>query len=185
VRLCSFTTLDIVSLACLTGIVPWAFRESGAAELRHATELRRSADGSTGETPSARDLYREAIVAACGMMLYRDVDLALTEKKLGAHDASVALLDLAAIRNEHRVEALRHWRNTTSTRKIRDGARVHRDCVTTRPERRAGQTPRPAVEEKGANPVAARMTVIFGGYTGKRVAARLEGARRRGPDRAT
>jgi hypothetical protein len=41
-------------------------------------------------------------------LLYRTMfDLALIEKKLGAHDASVALLsDLAAIRNEHRVEAL-------------------------------------------------------------------------------
>jgi uncharacterized protein YprB with RNaseH-like and TPR domain len=103
--------LDIVSLACLTGIVPWAFRESGAAELRHATEfmsLGRWIE-QAGNLERARDLYREAIRRCLrDDLLYRTMfDLALIEKKLGAHDASVALLsDLAAIRNEHRVEAL-------------------------------------------------------------------------------
>ena len=60
----------------------------------------------------ARDLaqlYREAIRRPLrDDLLYRTMwDLALLEKKLGAHDASVALLsDLATIRNEYRAEAL-------------------------------------------------------------------------------
>ena len=104
--------LDIVSLACLTGIVPWAFRaEGGAAELRHAAEfmaLGRWIE-QAGQLERARDLYREAIRRPLrDDLLYRTMwDLALLEKKLGAHDASVALLsELASIGNEHRAEAL-------------------------------------------------------------------------------
>jgi uncharacterized protein YprB with RNaseH-like and TPR domain len=103
--------LDIVSLASLTGIVPWAFREAGCAELRHATEfmsLGRWIE-SAGHLERARDLYREAIRRHLrDDLLYRTMrDLAGIEKRLGAHDAAVALYsDLAAIRNEFRVEAL-------------------------------------------------------------------------------
>ena len=103
--------LDIASLACLTGIVPWAFRESGAAELRHAAEfmaLGRWIEQG-GQLERARDLYREAIRRPLrDELLYRTMwDLAQIEKKLGAFDAAVSLLsELATIRNEHRVEAL-------------------------------------------------------------------------------
>ena len=103
--------LDIVSLACLTGIVPWAFRESGEMELRHASEfmaLGRWIE-QAGQLERARDLYREAIRRPLrDDLLYRTMwDLAQLEKKLGAHDAAVALFsELATIRNEHRVPAL-------------------------------------------------------------------------------
>jgi uncharacterized protein YprB with RNaseH-like and TPR domain len=104
-------TLDIVSLACLTGIVPWAFRESGSAELRHATEFMSLGRwiAQAGHLGRARDLFREAIRRPLrDDLLYRTMrDLAQLERRLGAHDAAVALYsDLAAIRNEHRVEAL-------------------------------------------------------------------------------
>ena len=108
----SHNALDIVSLACLTGIVPWAFRESGgAAELRHAAEfmgLGRWIE-QAGQLERARDLYREAIRRPLrDDLMYRTMwDLAQLEKKLGAFDASVTLLsELATIRNEHRVAAL-------------------------------------------------------------------------------
>ncbi len=103
--------LDIVSLACLTGIVPWAFRETGHTELRHASEymaLGRWIE-QAGQLERARDLYREAIRRPLrDDLLYRTMwDLAQLEKKLGAFDAALALFSgLAAIENEHRVEAL-------------------------------------------------------------------------------
>lgn len=105
--------LDIVSLACLTGIVPWAFRESGEVELKHAAEflsLGRWVE-QAGQIERARDLYREAIRRRPPLrdeLLYRAMwDLAGLEKKLGAFETALALwTDLAAIRNEHRTEAL-------------------------------------------------------------------------------
>ena len=104
--------LDIVSLACLTGIVPWAFRESGHAGLRHAAEfvaLGRWLE-QAGQPERARDLYREAIRRPLrDDLLYRAMwDLALLEKKMGAMDAALALFaDLAAIKgNQHRADAL-------------------------------------------------------------------------------
>ncbi len=104
--------LDIVSLACLTGIVPWAFRESGGtAQFCHAGEfigLGRWIE-QAGQPERARDLYREAIRRPLrDDLLYRTMwDLAQLEKKLGATGASVALLsELSTIRNEHRVDAL-------------------------------------------------------------------------------
>ncbi len=103
--------LDIVSLACLTGIVPWAFREAGQTELRHGSEymaLGRWIE-QAGQLERARDLYREAIRRPLrDDLLYRTMwDLGQLEKKLGAFDAALALFSgLAAIKNEHRVEAL-------------------------------------------------------------------------------
>jgi hypothetical protein len=103
--------LDIVSLASLTGIVPWAFHEAGAAGLRHATEfvsLGRWVE-TAGDTERARDLFREAIRRPLrDDLLYRAMfDLAKIEKRLGAHAAAVALwADLGAIGNAHRAEAL-------------------------------------------------------------------------------
>lgn len=103
--------LDIVSLACLTGIVPWAFRESGEVELKHAAEfmaLGRWIE-QAGQFERARDLYREAIrrPSLREDLLYRAMwDLAGLEKKLGAIDAAVGLWsDLGAIRGHHEYRA--------------------------------------------------------------------------------
>jgi uncharacterized protein len=107
----SHNALDIVSLACLTGIVPWAFRESGETGLRHAAEfmaLGRWIE-QAGNLERARDLYRQAIRRPLrDDLLYRTMwDLGGVEKKLGALDAAVALwAELAGIGNEHRVDAL-------------------------------------------------------------------------------
>lgn len=103
--------LDIVSLACLTAVVPSVFRDGGRAELRHAAEfvamgrwLRQA--GRMGE---ARDLFREAIRRNLREdLLFRTLwDLAAIEKKLDARDAAVALYtDLAACVNAHRRDAM-------------------------------------------------------------------------------
>ncbi len=107
----SHNALDIVSLACLTGIVPWVFREAGAAQLRHGAEfvaLGRYVD-QAGRTEQARDLLREAIRRPLrDDLMYRAMwDLADIERRLGAYDAVVALCsELATVANPHRADAL-------------------------------------------------------------------------------
>jgi tetratricopeptide (TPR) repeat protein len=138
-----------------------------------------------GNLERARDLYREAIRRCLrDDLLYRTMfDLALIEKKLGAHDASVALLsDLAAIRNEHRVEALealaKHYEHREKNYEM--ALEFTETALQSSPQRRVGQTPRPAVEEKGQTLLRPR-TTGSSGYTAS-APRRGRGARRRGPD---
>ena len=103
--------MDIVTLACLTGIVPLAFRSPEDAPLAHGAEMvglgrwlikaERCEDGLA--------LFRRAIAKTLpDDLLFRTLwDIAGLEKKLGREPAALAVYtDLAASRNPHRVAAL-------------------------------------------------------------------------------
>ena len=102
--------IDILTLACLTAIVPWAFQSPEQARLTHGTEMvglarwLRRAD----QLDRAVRLFRAAIDAGLrDDLLFRTMwDVAALDKKLG-HDASaVAMLaDLAASPNPFRAAA--------------------------------------------------------------------------------
>jgi uncharacterized protein YprB with RNaseH-like and TPR domain len=103
--------LDILTLACLTAIVPWAFRSPAQAPLTHGAELvglgrwLRQAE----RFEDALELFRKAIsLPIADDLLFRTMwDMALLEKKLGREAAAIALFtDLAGSRNPHRVGAL-------------------------------------------------------------------------------
>lgn len=103
--------LDIVTLACLTGIVPWAFRDPSACPQRHGAEMVSLARWlrNEGRLEEARTLYRAGIARPLSdSLLFRSMwDLAAIEKKLQCHDAAVGVFtDLAACRNPHRVDAM-------------------------------------------------------------------------------
>jgi len=103
--------LDIVTLACLTGVVPWAFQSSGAAQLAHGAELVSLGRWlrQLGRLEEVRDLFRRAIASHISdQLLFRTMwDLAEVEKKLDAYDAALAVYtDLAAEPNPFRVAAL-------------------------------------------------------------------------------
>jgi tetratricopeptide (TPR) repeat protein len=103
--------LDIVTLACLTAIVPWAFRDPSQAPLHHAAEwvslgrwLRHA-----GKHEAALALMRRGVDGnLADDLLFRTLwDIAELEKKLGRHDAALAVYaGLAAARNPHRAAAL-------------------------------------------------------------------------------
>jgi uncharacterized protein YprB with RNaseH-like and TPR domain len=102
--------LDIVTLACLTGVVPWAFQSSGAAQLAHGAELISLGRWlrQLGRLEEVRDLFRRAIASRISdQLLFRTMwDLAEIEKKLNALDAAIAVYtDLAAEPNPFRVAA--------------------------------------------------------------------------------
>ena len=120
--------VDIVSLACLTGVVLPAFADPRGTALRHGADLlglarwlRRAGDGDT-----AAELYRRAVAA--GMADHETFaalwETALVEKKRGRHADKAAILeDLAACRNPYRARALeelaRHYE-----REAKDPARA-------------------------------------------------------------
>ncbi len=103
--------IDILSTACLTGIVPWAFRDPETAPLRHGADLvglaRWFLKGQDRERACA--LMRRAV--DLGMpddLLFRTLwDIAAIEKRLGREAAGIAILaDLAQSRNPYRVQSL-------------------------------------------------------------------------------
>jgi hypothetical protein len=103
--------IDILSLACLTAIVPFAFRSPDAAPLRHGADLIGLARWleQAGRREEALRLYRRAVeLGLPDALLFRALwDIAATEKRLGRHDAAVAAAsELAVSRNPYRVRAL-------------------------------------------------------------------------------
>jgi uncharacterized protein YprB with RNaseH-like and TPR domain len=107
--------LDILTLACLTGIVPLAFKDAFKdpenLPFRHGSEIAGIARWlrQAGELEQARNLFRSAIGADLSDdLLFRTLwDLAALERKLGAEAQAVAIWnDLAATRNPFRVPAL-------------------------------------------------------------------------------
>ncbi len=103
--------MDILTLACLTGVVPWAFRSPETARLSHGAEMVglarwfRKAD----QFERALELFRRAVdLGLKDELLFRTLwDIALLERKCGREDAAVAVLsDLAASRNPFRAPAL-------------------------------------------------------------------------------
>jgi uncharacterized protein YprB with RNaseH-like and TPR domain len=102
-------SIDILTLACLTGIVPYAFKNPAEAPLRHGAEMAGLARWlrEAGETEQALKLFRRAIDAGLADdLLFKTMwDAGMLERKLGG-DALATWRDLAAGRNPFRVKAL-------------------------------------------------------------------------------
>lgn len=103
--------IDILTLACLTAIIPWAFRSPAAAPLEHGAELaglgRWLVRG--GKLEEAVMLYRRAIEKPMpDDLLFRTLwDVAQLEKRLGRYQAAVEICaNLAASPNPFRAAAL-------------------------------------------------------------------------------
>ncbi len=103
--------IDILSLACLTGIVPWAFRSPEEAPLFHGADwvglgrwllkTERPAEGLA--------LLRRAVEKGLSdELLWKTLwEIALLEKKLGHEPAALSVFsELAAARNSYQVPAL-------------------------------------------------------------------------------
>ena len=107
---------DILTLACLTGIVPLAFKDPENLPFRHGAEIAGIARWlrEAGDLEQARRLFRRAVAVSkpdAGMpddLMFRTLwDLAALERKLGAEEQAVAIWnDLAAVRNLFRIPAL-------------------------------------------------------------------------------
>jgi uncharacterized protein YprB with RNaseH-like and TPR domain len=102
--------MDIVTLACLTGIVPWAFQSPDKARVTHGAELIGLARWfqQAEQYDRACDLFRRGI--ECHLrdeVLFPAMwSLANLEKKLGHTEAALAVFtDLAASPNSHRAAA--------------------------------------------------------------------------------
>jgi hypothetical protein len=102
---------DILTLACLTAIVPFAFRDPHNVPLRHGAEIAGIARWlrDAGELDQARTLFRRAIEKGLkDDLLFRTLwDVAQLERKLGAVEAALTLWrDLGGSPNPFRVRAL-------------------------------------------------------------------------------
>jgi uncharacterized protein YprB with RNaseH-like and TPR domain len=108
--------IDILTLACLTAIVPAAFRSTDCASLervgvRRGEELAGIARWlmNAGEVEQALDVMKRAVDAGLpDRLLFRALwDISSLEKKLGQLAGSLRLLkELASCRNEFRICAL-------------------------------------------------------------------------------
>jgi uncharacterized protein len=102
--------MDIVTLACLTGVVPWAFHSPEKARITHGAEMIGLARWfqQAEQYDRACELYRRGI--ECHLrdeVLFPAMwNLATLEKKLGHDEAALAVFtDLAASPNPHRTAA--------------------------------------------------------------------------------
>jgi hypothetical protein len=103
--------IDILTLACLTAIVPLAFRAPEEAALRHGADfigLARWLHQADRDEEALRLFRRAMEMGLPDELLFRTMwDIAAIERRLGRHDASVAVVsELAANRNPFRVRAL-------------------------------------------------------------------------------
>ncbi len=103
--------IDILTTACLTAIVPFAFRDPGALQAVHGADLVGLARWllANGEREQALGLMRRAVDTGLpDALLFRTLwDAACLEKKLGREDAALAsLADLAQSTNPFRAAAL-------------------------------------------------------------------------------
>jgi uncharacterized protein YprB with RNaseH-like and TPR domain len=103
--------IDILSLACLTAIVPFAFRSPEDAPLRHGADLiglaRWLQRADRGE--EALRLFRRAVdFGLPDALLFRTLwDIAAMEKRAGRAEAALAAItELAGSRNPFRARAL-------------------------------------------------------------------------------
>ena len=103
--------MDILTLACLTAIVPWAFHPPGQAQFSHGAEMVglarwwRQAD----QPENALGLFRQAVDRGLpDDLLFRTLwDIAMMEKKLGREHAALPVFtELAASRSAWRAAAL-------------------------------------------------------------------------------
>jgi uncharacterized protein len=108
--------IDILTLACLTAIVPSAFRSSDAESLARVG-VRRGEDLAgiarwllaAGQVEEGLALLKRAVDAGLpDILLFRTLlDIAQLEKKLGRLNAALSVFtELAGCRNAHRVTAL-------------------------------------------------------------------------------
>ncbi len=103
--------IDILSLACLTAIVPFAFRRPEEAPLRHGADLVGLARWlrQAGRHDEAVGVLRRAVdLGLTDALLFRALwDTAEMEKRAGRLEAAVAILqDLAESPNPYRGRAL-------------------------------------------------------------------------------
>ena len=108
--------LDILTLACLTPIVPAAFRNTDQQSLsqvgvKHGAELAGIARWlmNSGESEQALDVMKRALeIGLPDRLLFRALwDIAALEKKLNGPAAGLHLLkELASCRNDHQACAL-------------------------------------------------------------------------------
>ncbi len=103
--------IDILSLACLTAIVPFAFRSPDEAELLHGADwigLARWLNQAGRQEEALRLLRRAVEKGLPDHLLFRTLwDIALLEKRAGREDAALGVVtELAGSRNPYRVKAL-------------------------------------------------------------------------------
>jgi uncharacterized protein YprB with RNaseH-like and TPR domain len=103
--------IDILTLGCLTAIVPWAFRDPLTAPLHHGAEMIGLARwlSAADQHEKALALFRRAVEKRISdALLFRTLwDIARLEKRLGRpHAALPVFTDLAASRNPYRCQAL-------------------------------------------------------------------------------
>ena len=103
--------LDILSLACLTAIVPFAFRRPEDAALRHGADLIGLARWllQADRQEEALRLFRRAVeMGLPDALLFKTLwDIGVVEKRLGREDAALAAVtELTESRNPYRVRAL-------------------------------------------------------------------------------
>jgi uncharacterized protein len=103
--------IDILSLACLTAIVPFAFRTPDEAALLHGADwigLARWLNQSGRQAEALRLLRRAVEKGLPDHLLFRTLwDIAALERRAGREDAAlVVVADLAASRNPYRARAL-------------------------------------------------------------------------------
>jgi uncharacterized protein YprB with RNaseH-like and TPR domain len=102
--------MDIVSLACLTAVVPFAFRSPEGTALRHGADMVGLARwlAQAGRFEEAVQLYRRAVdLGLRDDLLFKTMfEIGRLEKKLERYAAALAIYtDLAAARNPYRVSA--------------------------------------------------------------------------------
>ena len=102
--------LDILSLACLTAIVPFAFRSPADAAFGHGADhigLARWLLQAERQEEALR-LFRRALEMGLpdGLLFRTMWDVAALERRMGRHDAALAMVtELTASRNPYRVKA--------------------------------------------------------------------------------
>lgn len=102
---------DILSLACLTAVAPFAFRSPGQTRLSHGAELVGLARWlrQIGQLEDALAVFRKAVEAGLNDdLLFRTLwDIGAMEKRLGNHHAAAGVFSgLASCRNSFRGAAL-------------------------------------------------------------------------------
>ena len=103
--------IDILTLACLTAVVPWAFHAPEKAQFSHGAEMVGLARWwrQAENYENALGLFRQAIKRGLSDELsFRTLwDIASMEKKLGREDAALpVLVELSGCRNAFRTAAL-------------------------------------------------------------------------------
>jgi uncharacterized protein YprB with RNaseH-like and TPR domain len=104
--------IDILSLACLTAVVPFAFRAPEETAFRHGADVIGLARWvlKSGRGEQALRLFRRAVdLGLPDDLLFKTMwDIGTMEKRLGRPDAALAVFtDLAASRNAYRARAFR------------------------------------------------------------------------------